>query len=41
LGLGKNNIVTTTLLQEYFPSVGEFKKFSEEMLSSVEERYWV
>ena len=41
LGLNKHNIVDTTILREYYSSIGEFKKFSEEMLSSVQEKYWV
>ena len=39
LGLNKKNIVDTTILREYYSSIGEFKKFSEEMLLSVEEKY--
>lgn len=41
LGLNKNNIVDTKILREYYSSIEEFKKFSEEMLSSVKEKYWI
>ena len=39
LGLNKNNIVDTKILREYYSSIEEFKKFSEEMLSSVKEKW--
>ena len=38
LGLNKNNIIDTTILREFYSSIYEFKKFSEEMFSSVEEK---